>query len=207
MEIKFDSNQQFQIDAVNAIVDVFEGLPLGGEERFRLRSEIGGMFKGIEMTELGFGNNLTLTDADLFKNLHIVQERNGIDKITSLMGRNFSVEMETGTGKTYVYLRTIFELNQKYGFKKFVIVVPSVAIREGVLKNIAITERHFKNIYNNIPFSYAVYDSKKMSIVKNFALNNGLNILIINIDAFRKDFSEGGEDKGLEFSSEMQLLL
>jgi type III restriction enzyme len=108
--------------------------------------------------------------------------------------------METGTGKTYVYLRTIFELNKKYGFNKFVIVVPSVAIREGTLKNLQITEEHFKNLYNNISLNYAVYDSQKMSIVKNFATSNELQILVINIDAFRKDFTDAdGEDKGVLF--------
>src|SRR6185437_5718285 len=100
---------------------------------------------------------------------------------------NFSTEMETGTGKTYVYLRTIFELSQKYGFKKFIIVVPSVAIREGTLKNIDITGDHFKALYNNIEFSHFVYDSKRPSRLRQFATSNQLQIMVINIDAFNKD--------------------
>ena len=101
---------------------------------------------------------------------------------------HFSVEMETGTGKTYVYLRTIFELSQRYGFQKFVIVVPSVAIREGVLKNIQITAEHFRALYNNLPFEHFVYDAKRVNRLRQFATSTTLQILIINIDAFRKNF-------------------
>jgi type III restriction enzyme len=102
--------------------------------------------------------------------------------------------METGTGKTYVYLRTIFELSQKYGFQKFIIVVPSVAIREGVLKNLEITVEHFNNIYNLRP-EYFVYDAKKINRLRQFAVSNTLQILVINIDAFRKNFTGTDEDK------------
>jgi len=94
--------------------------------------------------------------------------------------------METGTGKTYVYLRTIFELNKKFGFKKFIVVVPSVAIREGVLKSIEITEEHFKELYNNTPFRKFVYDSKRVSQLRGYATGNDLQIMIINIDSFNK---------------------
>jgi type III restriction enzyme len=100
---------------------------------------------------------------------------------------NFSVEMETGTGKTYVYLRTIYELNKLYGFKKFVIVVPSIAIREGVLKNLQITHEHFQSLYDKAQINYDVYDSKKVSSLRGFACNNAIQILVINIDAFAKD--------------------
>lgn len=108
---------------------------------------------------------------------------------------NFSVEMETGTGKTYVYLRSIFELSRKYGFKKFIIVVPSVAIREGTLKNIEITGDHFRALYNNIEFEHFVYDSKKANRLRQFATSNQVQIMVINIDAFRKDFSDSEADK------------
>jgi type III restriction enzyme len=201
MKIKFDSNQQFQIEAVNAITDIFEGLPIKqGSFEVNLGGAYEGMLKDLERSELGFGNNLTLSNEELLKNIHQIQDANKIKRTSSLQGRDFSVEMETGTGKTYVYLRTIFELNKKYGFSKFVIVVPSVAIREGTLKNIEITKDHFHNLYNNVPFDFAVYDSKKMNIVKNFSSSNQLQILIINIDAFRKDFKdENDEDKGVLF--------
>jgi type III restriction enzyme len=95
--------------------------------------------------------------------------------------------METGKGKTYVYLRTIYELNKLYGFKKFVIVVPSVAIREGVVKNLEITEEHFQNIYDKVPVTSNVYDSRKVSTLRGFASANSIQILVINIDSFAKD--------------------
>ncbi|MDF1543461.1 MAG: DEAD/DEAH box helicase family protein, partial [Anaerosomatales bacterium] len=107
---------------------------------------------------------------------------------------HFSVEMETGTGKTYVYLRTIFELSRRYGLQKFIIVVPSVAIREGVLKNIEITAEHFRALYNNLPFEHFVYDAKKVNRLRRFATSTTLQILVINIDAFRKNFT-GTEEK------------
>src|SRR5207249_7701648 len=132
-----------------------------------------------------------------------VQARNDIDvsdpslpleswdffDVTANMQRacpHFSVEMEAGTGKTYVYLRTIFELSRRYGFQKFVIVVPSVAIREGVLKNIEITKDHFLALYNNLAFEHFVYDAKKVNRLRQFATNNTLQILVINIQAFNK---------------------
>lgn len=201
MKLKFDSNQEFQKDAVNAIVDIFDGLPLNDNGiQISLKSKGEGLFENLQQNELGIGNNLSLPDGEILKNIHKIQDRNDITRTPTLQGMDFSVEMETGTGKTYVYLRTVFELNKKYGFNKFVIVVPSVAIREGTLKNLQITQDHFKNLYNNVPLNYAVYDSQKMSIVKNFATSNELQILVINIDAFRKDFTDTeGEDKGVLF--------
>src|SRR4029079_8613377 len=96
---------------------------------------------------------------------------------------HFSIEMETGTGKTYVYLRTIFELSRRYGFQKFVIVVPSVAIREGVLKNIEITEDHFRALFGNPSCEHFVYDARRVNRLRQFATSNTLQIQIINIDA------------------------
>src|SRR5205814_5177766 len=128
VRIKFDSNQDFQLSAINAVVDVFDGQPLA-QGAFEWQPDIWG---GELLNELGVGNALNLSDERLLTNVRKVQEQNDIPPVDSLRGRNFSVEMETGTGKTYVYLRTIYELNAHYGWKKFVIVVPSVAIREGV---------------------------------------------------------------------------
>jgi type III restriction enzyme len=108
---------------------------------------------------------------------------------------HFSVEMETGTGKTYVYLRTIFELSRRYAFQKFIIVVPSVAIREGVLKNIDVTAEHFRALYNNRPFEHFVYDAKKVNRLRQFATSTTLQILVINIDAFRKNFTGTDEEQ------------
>ena len=105
-------------------------------------------------------------------------------------GLEFSIEMETGTGKTYVYLRSIFELNQAYGFKKFIIVVPSVAIREGVLKSIDMMKEHFQTLYEKTPFDHFVYDSKRLGKVRQFATSNQIQIMVINIQSFQKDVAD-----------------
>jgi len=144
------------------------------------------------LTENGFGNKIDFSHLDQLKeNIQRVQKNNGLiisteDEIIN-NGWNFSVEMETGTGKTYVYLRTIYELNKLYGFKKLVIVVPSVAIREGVMKNLEITEEHFQNLYDKVPVTSDVYDSKKVSNLRGFASANTIQVLVINIDSFAKD--------------------
>ena len=140
-------------------------------------------------------NPILSDDETVLANLNRVQEENGIPISSTLIDPkspypqtpNFSVEMETGTGKTYVYLRTIFELNKLYGFRKFIIVVPSVAIREGVLSSIGLMREHFHFLYDNVPFSHFVYQSKDMSKVRQFALDNAIQLMIINIDAFNKD--------------------
>jgi type III restriction enzyme len=196
MKLKFDSSQQFQLDAVASIVDLFDGQPLiKGDFSIEIDSGQDALFQ----TELGFGNKLDISPESVYANLVKIQERNDLDitefnEFTS-NGLNFTVEMETGTGKTYVYLRTIFEMSKKYGFKKFIIVVPSIAIREGTLKNIEITRDHFRTLYNNIEFEYFVYDGKKANRLRNFATSNQIQIMIINIDSFRKDFSDSEDDK------------
>jgi len=194
MKLKFDSTQAFQIAAVNSISNLFDGQPLNLGD-FSVEINIAGTSGqgSIFQSELGIGNKLVLGNDVILKNLHRLQEENDLDltseKEFDTNGLNFSVEMETGTGKTYVYLRTIFELSQKYGFKKFIIVVPSVAIREGTLKNIEITKEHFKALYN-LELSSFVYDSKKANRLREFATNNQVQVMVINIDAFRKDFSD-----------------
>lgn len=196
MKLKFDSSQQFQLDAIASIVDLFNGQPLNkGDFTIELQVEQNAIFQ----TELGFGNRLEISEEAIFENLVKIQDRNDLEigKFDDFVsnGLNFTVEMETGTGKTYVYLRTIFELNKKYGFKKFVIVVPSIAIREGTLKNIEITRDHFRTLYNNVEFEYFVYDGKKANKLRGFATSNQIQIMIINIDSFRKDFSDSEDDK------------
>ncbi len=183
MKLHFDGNQEYQIEAIRAVADLFEGQPLsGGDFEFSL-TETGSL-----LTELGVGNKLVLAEEQIWENIKEIQQRNGIESAdTALHGMNFSVEMETGTGKTYVYLRTIYELNKLYGFKKFIIVVPSIAVREGVLKNLQITHEHFQNLYDKVQTTYDVYDSKKVSNLRGFAGNNSIQILVINIDAFAKD--------------------
>ncbi|MFH2069642.1 MAG: DEAD/DEAH box helicase family protein [Elusimicrobiota bacterium] len=184
MKLHFDPNQQFQIDAIKSIVDMFEGQPLSkGDYEFSISQDSG----SLQFNENGVGNNLILSEKQILENLNSIQKKNEIPVSAPLAGLNFSVEMETGTGKTYVYLRTIYELNKKYGFKKFIIVVPSVAIREGVLKNLEITFEHFQNLYDKTPATYQVYDSSNVSNLRGFALSNAIQILVINIDSFAKD--------------------
>lgn len=186
MKLKFDPSLEYQRDAINAIVDVFNEQPIS-QTGFELSLAADA---GLFQSELGVGNKLSLSDEAILTNVHKIQEANDIEKVSALQGRAFSIEMETGTGKTYVYLRTIFELNKAYGFKKFIIVVPSVAIREGVLKSIEMTKEHFCTLYDNVPFDYFVYDSKKLSQVRQFATSNQIQIMIINIQSFQKDIAD-----------------
>jgi type III restriction enzyme len=184
VKLHFDSSQDYQLQAIQSIVDVFEGQPLSaGEFEFSL----GGTQTSLQLTEYGVGNALRLTPQEILDNVKKVQGRNGLPESEKLDGLNFSVEMETGTGKTYVYLRTIYELHKTYGFNKFIIVVPSIAIREGVLKNLEITHEHFQGLYNKAPLSYQVYDSRNVSALRGFATSNTIQVLVINIDSFAKD--------------------
>ena len=208
MKIQFDANQQFQLDAVAAVTGLFDGQPQGAPEYAVINlGNMEGLFAGQDRTELGVGNRLLLAEDKLIANTRAIQTRNDIEDGAQQAAPlqawelfdgpanqarhcpHFSVEMETGTGKTYVYLRTIFELSRRYGFRKFIIVVPSVAIREGVLKNIEITAEHFRVLFNNLPFEHFVYDARKVNRLRQFATSNTLQILIINIDAFRKNFT------------------
>ncbi len=127
-----------------------------------------------------------MLDDELLKNLNAVQLRNGLALSPALESGNFTVEMETGTGKTYVYLRTLFELNQKFGFTKFVIVVPSVAIKEGVYKSLQIMAPHFKALYAGVPFDYFLYDSAKPGPVRNFATSPHMQIMVVTVGAINK---------------------
>jgi type III restriction enzyme len=207
MKLQFDPNQTFQRDAVAAITDLFDGQPQGAPEYAVIQLSEGlPLFGGQDRTELGVGNRLLVAEDKLRDNLRALQLCNDIEVADPTAAPeawelfdgpanqarpcpHFSVEMETGTGKTYVYLRTIFELSRRYGFQKFIIVVPSVAIREGVLKTIEITGEHFRALYNNLPFEHFVYDAKRVNRLRQFATSNTLQILVINIDAFRKNFT------------------
>ena len=203
MKLKFDPNQQYQLDAINAVVDIFAGQPADSDSATRHMDQDGQL--SLEAT-IARGNSLTLDVAQIIENTYKIQEKNGIEKGETKesgfsipmtfpleigekslkYGMNFSIEMETGTGKTYVYLRTIHELYQHYGWKKFIIVVPSVAIREGVLKNLAITREHFADLYNKPEMDYYVWDSKKTGQAREFATNDTLQIMVITIDSFAK---------------------
>ena len=183
MKIRFDGNQEYQRLAIDAVLGLFDGQPLSGGA-FEFDMTGAGQIAGL--SELGVGNHLALDEAAMLRNLQAVQQASKVVVSEKLDGINFSVEMETGTGKTYVYLRTIFELHQRYGFSKFIIVVPSVAIREGVIASLRLMKEHFQALFGNVAVDSWVYDSKQYSKLRQFAQSSTLQILVMNIDAFNK---------------------
>ena len=191
MKLQFDANLHYQEQAVSAVVDLFRGqTPRQSNFTVSNYSDQGTMF-----TDNGVGNKLELVEDEILENLQAVQLRNGLPQSKALKkgAYDFDIEMETGTGKTYVYLRTIFELNKAYGFKKFIIVVPSIAIKEGVAKSLEITKEHFQTIYNNVVYDSYIYDGSKPEEVRSFAVNDNISIMVINIAAFRKSFDDDPE--------------
>lgn len=201
MKLKF-KQQDFQTDAVNAVCALFDG-------QQRQTSTFSMEQSGGQMElfgSVGISNALYIDDERITRNMHTVQRKNNLpltelyrvepkENHSKLHAPNstlrkpapqFSVEMETGTGKTYVYTKTVYELNRLYGFTKFIVVVPSVAIREGVYKSLQTTQEHFAALYDNTPCRYFIYNSAKLSDVRQFATSANIEIMIINIDAFRK---------------------
>ncbi len=194
MKIQFDPDLDFQKQAIESVTGVFEG-----QEICQTNFTVAPLQYTNQMdmfnpeNDLGIGNRLRLQDDDIHKNIRKIQLKNGLAPSTlfnTSEGIHLSVEMETGTGKTYVYLRSIFEMNRLYGFTKFIIVVPSLAIKEGVYKSLQMTADHFRGLYENVSFDYFVYDSSKLSDVRNFATSPDIQIMVINIDAFRKSFTD-----------------
>ena len=195
MQFKFDPNQEYQLQAIEAVAQLFDGQPRIEAD---LRWAAGGGFSAI-------GNRLDLSITSLLANLHVVQQGGGIDpdadikliteKIPTADGDaevsfpNFSVEMETGTGKTYVYIRTALELFRRYGFRKFIVVVPSVAVREGVLKSLQMTGQHLREQYGNLPYRYDAYKSESLSQVRQFALSDSVEFMVMTIDSFNKELN------------------
>ena len=204
MELRFDATQEHQIAAIEAACGLFDGQP-------HVRSEL---IISDKDAFPAIANRLDLSEDVLLRNLQSVQAATGIEpdhrleviseslpdfgddvagsgSLENMDGipvrfPNFSVEMETGTGKTYVYLRTMMELYRRFGLRKFIIVVPSVAVREGVYKTFRITESHLKALYDNPPYRYYVYDSANLSQVRQFALSDGLEVMVMTIDAFAR---------------------
>lgn len=205
--------QQYQTDAVEAVVKVFNGQgyhdkikyirdlgkikPNGTQMTLNLNNDEAGYYDPSDDT--GYKNELIeLSDEQLLKNIQTIQKQNNIKTSASLvkdLGKcSLDIEMETGTGKTYVYIKTMFELNKRYGWSKFIVVVPSIAIREGVKKSFDITADHFMEYYHKKirPF---VYNSSRLNELDNFSSGSGINVMIINTQAFAASLKEGGRSK------------
>ena len=187
MKLHFEPNLDYQLQAIEAVCDLFRGQAVCHTEFTVTHNTADAQASlGFAESDLGTGNQLSLPDEEILANLNDVQLRNGLTPSASLDSGDFTVEMETGTGKTYVYLRTIFELNKRYGFTKFVIVVPSVAIKEGVYKSLQITDDHFRALYSGTPFEYFLYDSAKLGQVRNFATSPQIQIMVVTVGAINK---------------------
>ncbi len=185
MKLHFEPDLDYQRDAIAAVCNLFRGQEVCRTEFTVTKTWRGQQFDWTEGS-LGVGNRLTVLDDQLLDNLRDIQLRQQLPPSESLSSGDFTVEMETGTGKTYVYLRTIFELNRQYGFTKFVIVVPTVAIKEGVYKSLQITEEHFRALYAGVPFDYFLYDSSKLGQVRNFATSSTIQVMVVTVGAINK---------------------
>jgi type III restriction enzyme len=217
--------QQYQTDAVDAVVKAFNGqgfhdkisyirdkgkikkeygidgevISLGNQMSFQT---VGTQLEYDDINELsdtGYKNELVeLSDEQLLNNIQTLQRQNNIKLSNSLvkdMGRcSLDIEMETGTGKTYVYIKTMFELNKKYGWSKFIVVVPSIAIREGVKKSFEITADHFMEHYGK-KARFFIYNSSNLNQLDNFSSSSGINVMIINTQAFASSLKEDGRSK------------
>lgn len=203
MKLQF-KEQQFQVDAVNAITDCFQGQEKGGghftlersKQLMQKAKQAAAGVNTLQFTEevdenIGYRNKLLkITDSQLLQNIQKVQQQNDIRESEVLekpkvqkKGINLTIEMETGTGKTYTYIRTMYELHEQYGWSKFIIIVPSVAIREGVYKSFEVTQTHFQEKYGHKinPF---IYNSSKPTDIENFASDSRISVMIINTQAF-----------------------
>lgn len=207
-KLKFNFKiQQYQTDAVDAVVKVFNGQ--GFHDKINYIRDLGNTEQNLSsqvsfdeneiMDDTGYKNELVeLSDEQLLQNIQNLQSQNNIKLSSSLvkdLGRcSLDIEMETGIGKTYVYIKTMFELNKKYGWSKFVIVVPSIAIREGVKKSFEITADHFMEHYGK-KARFFIYNSSNLNQLDNFSSSSGINVMIINTQAFARSFSEVKEGK------------
>ena len=185
MKLKFKV-QPYQTNAVESVVDCFAGQPFSTGTTYRIDP---GVKKQATLAESGFKNaDLMLTDSQLLTNIHAVQRRQNLplsEKLVSATGAriNLDVEMETGTGKTYCYIKTMFEMNKRYGWNKFIVMVPSIAIREGVYKSLEITADHFTETYGK-KARFFIYNSKQLHHLESFSSDAGINVMVINIQAF-----------------------
>ena len=195
MNFKFKI-QQYQTDAVENTVSVFAGQP--SRDSFQYKRDLG---KGIiklfdDEDSAGYRNNdIELSDQQILENIHKIQDSQDIKQSTKLVGDlgklGLDIEMETGTGKTYVYIKTMFELNKRYGWNKFIVVVPSIAIREGVYKSFNMLEDHFMEHYGK-KARFFIYNSANLQFLDSYSSDAGINVMIINTQAFATDMKEGG---------------
>ena len=180
--------QSYQTDATMAVVRCFEGQSKGFRKEVVNRETLNHNLFGIEVKveEIFSNKKLEITEANILKNVQALQKEQGLKTISELDGLNFTIEMETGTGKTYVYTKTMYELNKNYGWNKFIIMVPSVAIREGVHKSLEITADHFQEIYGKkIRFSiYNTQNKSNLINIKSFANTSNIEVIIMNYQAF-----------------------
>ena len=200
--------QQYQTEAVNAVVKVFEGQPFN--DRLSYLRDLGKQTAPVQQTldmvaddyASGFGNApIELSDEQLLENINSVQTANNI-KLSSALSDPFGngfrcaldIEMETGTGKTYCYIKTMFELNKQYGWSKFIVVVPSIAIREGVKKSFEVMEEHFFRQYGK-KARYFIYNSKNLNQLDDFSANRDIYVMIINAQAFASSLKEGANNE------------
>ncbi|MCY4300686.1 MAG: DEAD/DEAH box helicase family protein [Aestuariivita sp.] len=189
MKLHFEDNLDYQLRAIQSVVGLFKGQEVSRSEftvTYQPESDPRRSLGLIE-NQHGVGNRLHLIDDDIYDNLKSMQLDNGLVPSNTLESGDFTVEMETGTGKTYVYLRTMFELHREYGFTKFVIVVPSVAIKEGTYKTLEITREHFEVLYPKAKgYEYFLYDSSKLGQVRNFATSSNIQIMVTTVGAINK---------------------
>lgn len=192
MKFTFEADLDYQRDAIDAVTGLFKGQE-SLTSHFTVQAHAAlseGLFEAsgdtLGISTQGYGNRLRLAPETVLENLHAAQDNIGLAPEPKLDSMNFTVEMETGTGKTYVYLRSIYELNSLYGFTKFVIVVPSVAINEGVAASIDMLREHFGALYGNPPMQYFQYSGDNVSRLRSFATSSGIEIMIITIAAMNK---------------------
>ena len=190
--------QPFQTEAVDSVASVFAGQQKNERFTYRRDVEVERTLENWRQSEeelaTGFRNaKVELEPVEILRNLHRIQDRNNIkraDSLTSDLGVcSLDVEMETGTGKTYVYIKTIFELNKRYGWSKFIIIVPSIAIREGVYKSFQTMQEHFMEYYGK-KARFFVYDSKNLAMIDSFSQSAEINVMIINTQAFNASLNE-----------------
>lgn len=191
MKLKF-KKQQYQTNAVESVADCFAGQPNSTGIKYRI--DPGKVDAGVPQQQTihgedGFKNeDIALTQSALLENIHKVQQHQNLPLSAALVSNevcpvNLDVEMETGTGKTYCYIKTMFELNQRYGWSKFIVVVPSIAIREGVFKSLEITAEHFLEEYKKRA-RFFIYNSKQLHNLESFSSDAGINVMVINVQAF-----------------------